>query len=146
MSAAAGGSPTDCCGKRGLTSTPRESKVSLSDTGLETLLLEKSLETSRYFTCEVCSDQLVEPRVIRCGHSFCHRCLDEHLTHKAVDNHNRKTCPICPKRIANRSYLKASNVDFLLSSYSNEAETSSEDSQSVQKRKDSYQKWIEERK
>ncbi|KAF1761135.1 hypothetical protein GCK72_009389 [Caenorhabditis remanei] len=40
------------------------------------------------FCCAVCLDFFIEPCIIKCGHSFCHLCIESHL------NITEK-CPLC---------------------------------------------------
>uniref|UniRef100_A0A1I7UHL1 RING-type domain-containing protein n=1 Tax=Caenorhabditis tropicalis TaxID=1561998 RepID=A0A1I7UHL1_9PELO len=46
------------------------------------------------FCCAVCLDFFIEPCIIKCGHSFCHLCIESQL------NINEK-CPLCRAHTGN---------------------------------------------
>lgn len=49
------------------------------------------------FTCPVCSDVAIKPKVTPCGHLFCADCLQQWL--KPKGDQRRHTCPHCRERI-----------------------------------------------
>ncbi|CAO4370617.1 unnamed protein product [Caenorhabditis nigoni] len=60
------------------------------------------------FCCAVCLDFFVEPCIIKCGHSFCHLCIESHL------NVNEK-CPLC--RSYTGSPIRNRQLESLTMSY-----------------------------
>ena len=43
--------------------------------------------------CTICAEEMEVARVLACGHSFCHKCLERCLKHHVVDGH--LPCPTC---------------------------------------------------
>jgi len=47
-------------------------------------------------SCKLCNQMLNNAVITDCGHSFCDKCINFHLT----INRNKKQCPICHKAIS----------------------------------------------
>lgn len=44
----------------------------------------KGKQVEEKLRCEQCNLGLVNPRLLKCGHSFCHRCIEDYLVLNAV--------------------------------------------------------------
>jgi hypothetical protein len=54
--------------------------------------LNKKVGTlQKALSCSICLMNLIEPRMLHCGHAFCHKCIDGHLENHSVEfwSHNR---------------------------------------------------------
>ena len=43
--------------------------------------------------CPICLDMMINPVRTKCGHSFCHHCIDLWITEKGV--RGKVACPFC---------------------------------------------------
>ncbi|XP_013421467.1 tripartite motif-containing protein 2-like [Lingula anatina] len=57
------------------------------------MALSKILEED-FLTCIICEERYEEPKILPCVHSFCKRCLEDHVNVK-LDRNRRFPCPIC---------------------------------------------------
>ena len=48
--------------------------------------------------CALCLDPYSNPRCLPCGHTFCHQCLQSHITANIAVDHTFM-CPLCNTRI-----------------------------------------------
>merc|ERR1712087_493579 len=88
--------------------------------------LQKQLE------CVVCSDLMVAPRTLQCGHVTCHQCIEEWMEHS-------KTCPCCRAKIE-REPSKVILIEHLIEqTYLTES-----DRKEYSERKAEYQQWLQE--
>ena len=59
--------------------------------------------------CVVCMEEQVKHFINTCGHTFCKKCLENHLEMEDIDNtdtiSNDKKCPVCRKYVLNVSPL-----------------------------------------
>ncbi|KAL5009225.1 hypothetical protein ScPMuIL_014806 [Solemya velum] len=46
--------------------------------------------TEEHLLCAICSEKYVDPRQLPCGHTFCYRCIDRHIT-----TWPGPCCPLC---------------------------------------------------
>ncbi|GLI67892.1 hypothetical protein VaNZ11_012216 [Volvox africanus] len=79
----------------------RESESLAAQQGALDTFLVKELESQN--TCPVCYELMVPPQhapmmLFPCGHSFCGRCLEQH-----IDRNKKTQCPICRKKIESRA-------------------------------------------
>ena len=82
---------------------------------------EQEMKKSMAIYCEVCTDQFSKevniPRILKCGHTFCERCLDtikERLLHFSPDR---------SRRIVNKICCPKCKINTILESPSNTAST-----------------------
>ena len=64
--------------------------------------------SGRDYTCPICTDTVIEPITVKCGHTFCDDCL------RALSSHNGHTngkCPVCNKAIGD---IKDYGVNIML--------------------------------
>ena len=72
--------------------------------------------------CYICHENYKDPRKITCGHSFCLRCLHQHIIHVVKDSKTRTfPCPLCRMdnfpintREGKETWAKAFPVDIML--------------------------------
>ncbi|GLC37561.1 hypothetical protein PLESTB_001761000 [Pleodorina starrii] len=79
----------------------RESESLAAQQGALDTFLVKELESQN--TCPICYELMVPPQhapvmLFPCGHSFCGRCLDQH-----IDRNKKTQCPVCRKKIESRA-------------------------------------------
>lgn len=61
---------------------------------------------SSMFNCVICSDYLVQPCTLLCGHNFCKECILEWIETKG----RNVTCPTCRTPVKGKKYIKVNNV------------------------------------
>ena len=52
-----------------------------------------SIAIEAMLECAICHEVMVQPRVLPCQHTFCHKCLDKCIRHYAQDDN--LPCPVC---------------------------------------------------
>ncbi|XP_063969202.1 E3 ubiquitin-protein ligase TRIM45-like [Lytechinus pictus] len=73
----------------------------------EKIEIEKASSSSQNLICPLCLDIFDEPTILRCGHTFCRKCLKKYdLTHQDIDH---MVCPLCREI----TKLSANRVDDL---------------------------------
>jgi hypothetical protein len=80
--------------------TTRSSLPSLGGHGGGPHQLSSLARLDQQLSCAICLERYDEPRILKCSHSFCRRCLVQVLEQRAEDPenpqpHNHLTCPKC---------------------------------------------------
>ena len=68
--------------------------LALENSGV-TRKLEEQYSISEDVSCVVCSEVLVDPCTLHCGHSFCLLCLASIWKSKSLPSPNNLQCPVC---------------------------------------------------
>ncbi|XP_051756263.1 E3 ubiquitin-protein ligase TRIM21-like [Ctenopharyngodon idella] len=66
-----------------------------------------AIDVSRHLHCPVCKNLLADPVSTSCGHTFCKRCLDQHISM------SEPHCPICQEPVSTKPSVNAA-LDALL--------------------------------
>jgi hypothetical protein len=63
--------------------------------------------------CAICLGDLVIPHITNCGHSFCYKCIYDHLLQSKVALCHKK-CPICRSIIRKKKTILHKNIEGLV--------------------------------
>jgi hypothetical protein len=63
----------------------------------EKLLTKKTIH-DEHFQCVLCYTTLIEPKLTKCGHTFCKKCIHESLLY-------RTACPVCKADLKDTSFI-----------------------------------------
>ncbi|ROL42485.1 Nuclear factor 7, ovary [Anabarilius grahami] len=66
-----------------------------------------AIDVSRHLHCPICKNLLADPVSTSCGHTFCKRCLDQHISM------SEPYCPICQEPVSTKPSVNAA-LDALL--------------------------------
>lgn len=74
----------------------KKSETDLNTT--ETTLFKTDTGLDSDLFCAICFDFYCEPHMTRCGHTFCHECLEKSLR-------ERQVCPKCSQKLTHQDYF-----------------------------------------
>ncbi|KAL6116597.1 trim39 [Pungitius sinensis] len=63
------------------------------------------MPTDELLLCSICLDVFDHPVTLPCRHSFCERCITEHLNASP-----QRMCPLCNERVDREHRLRVNNV------------------------------------
>ncbi|XP_063448328.1 E3 ubiquitin-protein ligase TRIM45-like [Mytilus trossulus] len=58
-------------------------------------MAEISVSSPGSYSCGICQSELCNPKILKCFHVFCRRCLDQVSDSRLLQWSNRITCPLC---------------------------------------------------
>lgn len=65
-------------------------------------------------TCAICQSTFKEPRTLKCLHTFCHHCLQQHIS--ILGQNGKFLCPSCRREFRTDSNLEELKSNFFVNS------------------------------
>lgn len=67
----------------------------------DTITMTTTMDVSHHLHCPICKNLLVDPVSTSCGHTFCKRCLDQHISM------SEPHCPLCQEPVSSKPSVNA---------------------------------------